>query len=134
MGKTENITNSEMIVMKVIWKEKKCTAAKIIEEVSKNSEWHFRTIKTLLRNLVSKKMVGYFIDEYDSRVYHYYPLIEEEEYLKEERKNFASMYYSGNISAVVAGFLKDTKMSKYEVQELKRILNGCLDNKKDDDN
>lgn len=132
MSKIENITNAEMIIMKVIWKEKKCTAAKIIDEVSKNSEWHFRTMKTLLRNLVSKKMVGYIIDEYDSRIYHYYPLVEEEVYLKQERENFAHMYYNDNVGAVVAGFLKDTKMSKYEIQELKRILNGCIDNKKDE--
>lgn len=132
MNKEENITNSEMVIMKVIWTEKKCTAAKVIDEVSKNSDWHFRTIKTLLRNLVSKNMVGYLVDEYDSRIYHYYPLINEEDYLKKERENFTQVYYNGNVSATVASFLKDSKMSKREVQELKRLLNGCLNNEKDE--
>ena len=132
MDKTENITNSEMVVMKVVWKEQQCTAAKIIEEVSKNSKWHFRTIKTLLRNLTSKKIIGYIIDERDSRIYHYYPLIKEEEYLQQERQHFVDMYYNGNISNTVASFLKDTKLSKYEAQELKRLLNDCIDNKKNE--
>ncbi|OPJ62886.1 BlaI/MecI/CopY family transcriptional regulator [Clostridium oryzae] len=130
MNKTENITDSEIIVMKVIWKKERCTAAKIIAEVSKNSDWHFRTIKTLLRNLVKKEVVGYDIDEHDSRIYHYFPLISEEDYLRQERENFTDLYYDGNVGAVVAGFLKDTKLSKYELQDLKRILNNCLGGEK----
>ncbi len=129
MDKSESITSSEIVIMKVIWKEQQCTAAKIIEEVSKNSKWHYRTIKTLLRNLVSKRMVGFIIDEKDSRIYHYYPLIKEEEYLQRERRSFVDMYYNGNIGSTVASFLKDTKLSKNEAQELKRLLNNCIDNK-----
>ncbi|MDQ0177776.1 BlaI/MecI/CopY family transcriptional regulator [Bacillus chungangensis] len=126
---TRNITNSEMVVMKVVWKKKTCTAAAIVDEVSKNSKWHFRTIKTLLRNLVNKKIVGYTIDENDSRVYHYFPLVKEEDYLRLERQQFVDMYYDGNISTMVASFLKDAKISKNDVKELKEVLERCIEKK-----
>lgn len=128
MGKEKNITNSEIIVMKVIWKEKDCTAAEIVDEVSKNSAWHYRTIKTLLRNLVGKGFAGYNVDEHDSRIYHYYPIVSEEEYLKQEREHFVDVYYDGKVSTMIAGFLKDSKISKSEIKELKQMLNMCNDN------
>ncbi|MEK3914218.1 BlaI/MecI/CopY family transcriptional regulator [Paenibacillus sp. FSL H7-0331] len=69
INKDNRISLSELIVMKEIWKELRCTAAVIVENISLRSVWHFRTIKALLRNLVNKKMVGFTVDEHDSRVY-----------------------------------------------------------------
>ncbi|MNI30915.1 Methicillin resistance regulatory protein MecI [compost metagenome] len=113
--------------MKVMWKEQSCTAAIIVDQISKQSNWHFRTIKTLLRNLVNKKIIGFTVDEHDSRVYHYYPLIQEEEYLRQERGQFLDLYYDGNMSTLLVGFLKDKKVSKHEAKELRNLLNQSLD-------
>jgi len=123
MNKEKPITPSELLVMKAIWKEGSCTAAVIVDRISRQSEWHFRTIKTLLRNLVNKKMVGYKVDDHDSRVYHYYPLIQEESYLRQEREQFLNLYYEGNRSTLLAGFLKDGGISETEAKKLREILN-----------
>lgn len=120
--KDKRITPSELVVMKVLWKENKCTASAIVDKVSKQANWHFRTIKTLLRNLVSKQFVGYTVDEHDSRIYYYFPLVAEEDYLRQERQQFLDMYYGGNRSALLVGFLKDGSLSVREAEDLKRML------------
>lgn len=108
--------------MKVLWKEGKCSASIIIDIVSKEAEWHFRTIKTLLRNLVRKQFVGFQVDAHDSRIYYYFPLIEEEAYLRQERQQFLDMYYDGNRHSLLAGFLQDGGLSPREAEMLKRML------------
>ncbi|TNJ68091.1 BlaI/MecI/CopY family transcriptional regulator [Paenibacillus hemerocallicola] len=122
-GKDRLITPSELIVMKVIWKEQPCTASQIVDRISKRSDWHFRTIKTLLRNLVAKQAVGYRVDAHDSRVYHYYALVQEEDYLKQEREQFLKLYYDGSLSTLLTGFLKDGSMTPEEAGQLRSLLN-----------
>jgi BlaI family transcriptional regulator, penicillinase repressor len=131
MNKEKAISPAELVVMKVIWKEQSCTASVIVDKISLESAWHFRTIKTLLRNLVSKELVGYTVDERDSRIYHYYPLIKEEDYLRRERKQFLETFYNGNMGNMLVGFLKDSRISKSEAQELRNLLNECSGDGKD---
>lgn len=125
--KDKRIAPSELVVMKVLWKENRCTASDIVDKVSKQSNWHFRTIKTLLRNLVNKQFVGYTVDERDSRIYYYFPLVAEEDYLRQERQQFLDMYYGGNRSALLVGFLKDGNLSARETEELRRMLTDETD-------
>ncbi|WP_019534609.1 BlaI/MecI/CopY family transcriptional regulator [Paenibacillus ginsengihumi] len=125
--KDKRIAPSELVVMKVLWKENRCTASDIVDKVSKQSNWHFRTIKTLLRNLVNKQFVGYTVDERDSRIYYYFPLVAEEDYLRQERQQFLDMYYGGNRSALLVGFLKDGNLSAREAEELRRMLTDETD-------
>jgi BlaI family penicillinase repressor len=122
MTKDYRIPPSELTVMKVIWNKQQCTASQIIDEISKSSNWHFRTIKTLLRNLVNKQLVGYLVDDKDSRIYHYYPLIQEEDYLKQERQQFLDLYYEGDIGTMLVGFLQDKGISSSEVNRLTDLL------------
>lgn len=122
MNKDYRIPPSELAVMKVIWNKQQCTASQIVDEISKSSKWHFRTIKTLLRNLVNKQLVGYSVDIKDSRIYHYYPLIQEEAYLKQERQQFLDLYYEGDVGTMLVGFLQDTGISSREVKRLTDLL------------
>lgn len=120
--KTQSISPAELVVMKVLWKEGRCTASIIIDIVSKEADWHFRTIKTLLRNLVRKQFAGFQVDAHDSRIYYYFPLIEEEAYLRQERQQFLDLYYDGNRHSLLAGFLQDGGLSPREAEMLKRLL------------
>lgn len=119
--KAQSISPSELVVMKVLWKERNCTASVIIDQVSMEAEWHFRTIKTLLRNLVRKQFAGFKVDEHDSRIYYYFPLIEEEAYLRQERQQFLDMYYNGNRHSLLAGFLQDGGLSRAR----RKCSNNC---------
>lgn len=62
------------------------------------------------------------MDEHDSRIYYYFPLIEEEAYLRQERQQFLDLYYDGNRHSLLAGFLQDGGLSPREAEVLKRLL------------
>ncbi|CAH0120848.1 MULTISPECIES: BlaI/MecI/CopY family transcriptional regulator [unclassified Paenibacillus] len=117
-----HITTSELSVMKVLWKEQRCTASVIVEQIERHKRWHFRTIKSLLRNLVKRGLVGFEADRRDSRIYHYFPLISEEAYLAQEREHFLELYYDGNIGAMLNGFLKDRQNSPEDLEDMQKLL------------
>lgn len=113
---------SELIVMKVLWKEGRCSARVIVDQVAKQSDWHFRTVKTLLRKLVDKGFVDYTVDTQDARIYYYAPVVSEQHYLQQERQQFLQMYYGGDKSALLAGFLKDGGLTADEAEQLRQML------------
>jgi len=121
-GKERSISRSELVVMKVLWKEGRCPASRVVDQIAKQSDWHFRTVKTLLRNLVAKGFVGYEVDEQDSRIYYYMPLIAEGQYLQQERQQFLHLYYGGDRSSLLAGFLQDGELSTADAEKLRRML------------
>lgn len=120
--KKYSITTAELTVMKVLWEQQRCTAAVIIEQIGKHRPWHFRTIKTLLRNLVAKELVVFEVDSRDSRLYHYSPLISEETYLSQEREHFLELHYDGDFGALLNSFLKDKLSSTEEAEAMRELL------------
>ncbi|WP_018751209.1 BlaI/MecI/CopY family transcriptional regulator [Paenibacillus sanguinis] len=120
--KEKSMSPSELIVMKVLWKEGRSSARVIVDQVAKQSDWHFRTVKTLLRKLVAKGFVDYTVDAQDARIYYYAPIVSEQQYLQQERQQFLQMYYDGDKSALLAGFLKDGGLTSAEAERLRQML------------
>jgi len=58
MGAIKRVSEAEWIVMKIVWKEFPLTAADIIKRLDGKSQWHPKTVKTLLHRLVGKKVLG----------------------------------------------------------------------------
>ena len=51
------ISDAEWIVMRVIWRLGKATAAEAIAELAPSEKWSHRTIRTLLGRLVEKGVI-----------------------------------------------------------------------------
>ena len=109
----QNISESELEVMKVLWKVKEATSAEIIENLKDKSEWKPKTIQTLITRLVSKDFI---------KAYIYSPNISEHEYKNYASKSYLEKLYNGSINKMVLSFVKDNKLSKAEIEELKDIL------------
>ncbi|MCT4594224.1 MAG: BlaI/MecI/CopY family transcriptional regulator [Anaeromicrobium sp.] len=113
------ISDSEWKIMKVLWNENPKTATEIMEELEKETNWKPTTVKTLLSRLVKKEAITY---ENKNRKYYYTPLIGEEQCVIEESKSFLQRVYNGGVKSLVANFLHMEKLSKEDVEELKKIL------------
>lgn len=114
------ITDSEWIVMKVLWEESPLLSRDIIKRVGERSTWNNKTIETLLRRLVDKGAVGFnFIN---SKVREYFPLISHEECEKVESETFLKKVYDGSVSMLIAGLLKHQKVSQEELEKLKKLI------------
>jgi len=113
------ISESEQLVMKIIWSENPATANHIVEALSKTTTWKPKTIKTLLNRLVNKGALGY---KKSGREYHYYPLIEEDVFVKAESRSFLKRVFGGSMKPMLATMVENEDLSSEDIQELKRIL------------
>lgn len=120
MDAISKISDAEWEIMKIIWKKPNCTAMYIIEQLKDSKEWKPKTIKTLIRRLVDKNIIGY---EQYGREYKYYSLVNEEECRKTESVSFLQKVYSGSLKAMVLNFIEEDNLSKEDIQDLKSILN-----------
>lgn len=114
------ITDSEWVVMKVLWEKSPLLNRDIIKSVSERSTWNNKTIDTLLRRLVDKGAVGYNL--INSKVREYFPLVSLEECEKVESETFLKKVYDGSVSMLIAGLLKHQKVSKEELEKLRELI------------
>ena len=115
----KKISDSEWVVMRIIWENHPITASEIIDRLKSVSTWNAKTIHTLIKRLVNKEFLRVGREE---TYYRYYPLVSEEEYTKQETKSFLNKVYNGSLNVMVANFLKAQKLTKEEIEELQQIL------------
>lgn len=119
MKSMPKISESEWLVMREIWGEYPITANGVVDALSEKATWSPKTIKTLLTRLVKKGAVGF---ETGGREYHYYPLIEEAVFVKEESRSFLKRVFGGTIKPMLATLVESEDLSAEDIEELKRIL------------
>ena len=113
-----SISESEWVVMKIIWNEPPKTLQDILSDL-KHTAWSTTTIQTYLARLVKK---GALTTTRQGKGYLYYPAIEESECQLAESKSFLSRVYDGSLSQMVKGFVKSGSLSEDELNELKQLI------------
>lgn len=113
------ISDGEYEIMKIIWKTHPVKSQKIIEQVDADNNWSEKTIKTMINRLLKKEAIGY---KKDGKSYLYYPLIKESDYRRIENQSFLQRVYNGSLNTMFTHFIKDMKLSKEELDELKKLL------------
>lgn len=115
----KTISDSEFEVMKIIWSKPGVYANEIINVLKETTDWTPQTIKTLINRLLKKEVIDY---RKEGRQYAYFSLIDEEDYLKKESRSFIKKFYNNSISQVVNHFVEDRKVSKDEIDALRKLL------------
>ena len=113
------ISETEFEVMKIVWKYAPINTNEITEKLTLTTSWSPKTIQTLIKRLVSKKALSY---EKQSRAFVYTPLVQEDEYIRQESNSFLKRYYNGNLSSMLASYLEDDKLSSTEIDNLRHLL------------
>ena len=120
MKKLPKISAAEWEVMKVLWDQPPLVAGQIVELLSSQKDWNHRTIKTLLARLVKKGALAY---RAEAKRYFYAAKIKKEDVISYESQSFLDRVFDGVTMPMLAHFVKTTKMSPEEIQQLKAILN-----------
>lgn len=121
-------SETEWLVMKVIWNaEGDIIASEIIQNLKGTLDVTARTIRVLINRLLSKGVIGYKVDEKDSRVYHYYALKTKEECLSEKQNRFVRNYFGGNSTLAVASFIEKSRLSREQLSELEQLVEKLKD-------
>lgn len=119
MKKLPKISESEWLVMRVLWSKGPLTANEVVKELTGKTKWKPKTIKTLITRLMKKGAVKF---EKEGRKYRYYPAVSQAECVRMERRSFVRRVYGGTTRPMLAAFLEDAKLSAEDISELRKIL------------
>ena len=120
-AKSPVIPEAEWKVMRVLWRKSPLSAYDIIQELAKDEKWHPNTIKTMLARLVRKKAVT--ARKYKN-LFLYEPAISENECIAAESDSFLARWFDGALQPLLVHFAKNKRLTKEDLDELRRILEG----------
>ena len=119
-NKIPQISEAELEVMKILWVVEQATSSQIIDRLTETTEWKPKTIQTLISRLVAKGAIK--PESTGSKAFLYLPLVGEDEYRALASKSFLQKVFDGSLNLMVASFIKEEKMTKEEIESLKRLL------------
>lgn len=115
----ERISDSELEIMKLLWKsEEALTSTEIREQLQRSMGWEATTVKTLISRLVNKKAV---LQE-KRKVFYYSPLISEKEYNNWATGRLIDRLYKGSASALVAALVDSKGLTDSDIAELRALF------------
>jgi len=113
------ISEAESIVMDVLWRRHPLGAEGVVAALAESRQWQEPTIKTLLNRLLNK---GAIAAEKDGRRYLYTPVLKREDWLIDESESLLDRLFGGRVAPLVAHFSQHRKLSRRDVDELRRLL------------
>lgn len=113
------ISESESVVMEVLWQEAPLSSAEVAERVAPKEDWSPKTVRTLLDRLVRKEAVA---REKSGRVYVFRPVIEREEWIREKAGDLVERHLEGRLAPLVAAFAEQEKLSEADRREILKML------------
>lgn len=119
MANACRISDAEWLVMKVLWQESQLTASVVIEGLKDEIDWSPKTIQTLIARLVKKGALGV---NREAGLNQYFPLVSQEDCMREETNSFLQKVYGGSLHLLLANFVNDDNLSPKEIMELRSLL------------
>lgn len=116
MGTNERISESEWMLMELLWQGEK-TQPQLAELLGK--KWNKNTVHTFLSRLCAK---GFLEVDRERSPHVYRAVVSREACERQERQSFLQRVYQGNVGNMVASFVKDRQLTEKEAQELRRLL------------
>lgn len=118
------ISEAESSVMGVLWEGSPRTAEDVVAALRDRQAWQEATVKSLLNRLLKK---GAIRAEKDGRRFLYSPVLTREEWVAGESTGLVDRLFGGRIAPLVAHFGQHRKLSKEDVEELQRLIEGLRD-------
>lgn len=126
MNNDISITDSEWLVLKVLWENSPQTLPQIAEKLSYTG-WSISTIQTFLARLVKKSAVS---TKKQGKGFLYYPAVKEEDCQLVQARRFIDRVYDGSLSSMVMGVLKSGSLTREEFERLKKLVEDFERSKK----
>lgn len=119
----EEITPGEWQIMEILWAcREPLTSSEVYKRIQGAADMSQRMVRVLMNRLNQKNILGYTVDERDSRVYHYFVQKSREECVKEKSRKFVDSYFSGNGTNAMVALLQSFAPTDDQIKELEEIL------------
>lgn len=127
MPKSPQLSDAEWQVMKALWEQAPISVNDLCSRLTPTTEWHPKTIRTMLIRLARKRVVG---TRTRDGVYHYYPLVSREECTHYAAQSFIDRVFDGALTPMVAHFARRHPLTADEKRELRKLLADSATGKK----
>lgn len=119
-----SITDAELALMRVLWKESPLNARDITERLESEKDWHRKTVNTLLSRLEKKGVIR--VSRVDG-VKQFSPMVEKEAYARMATSQFVDQLFDGDIAPLVASFAGSRRLDADQIKELQGIIQDLTD-------
>lgn len=120
------ISEAESVVMEVLWRGSPRSSEEVIAELSRDQDWQVSTIKTLLGRLVRKGAVH---ASKDGRRFSYSPVLTRETWVQGQSSSLLERVFDGRLAPLVAHLTQTRTLSRKDIADVKRLLEGLDDGK-----
>lgn len=114
-----SVSEAESLVLETLWRTGATPAEGVIAALASERSWQASTIKTLLSRLLKK---GAIRARKDGRRYVYSAVLTREQWLSTESEGLLDRLFGGRVAPFVAHFSKHRKLSKRDIEELRRLI------------
>jgi len=112
------LTDSEEVIMEMLWEKEKLFMKEILESYPEPKPAS-TTVATLLKRMQNKDLVGYTLFG-NSR--EYFPKVKKSEYFKEEMTSMIDRFFNSSVTQFASFFTSNTKLTQKQLKELREII------------
>ncbi len=121
--KSGRLTDSELEVMQVVWQLDGATVRQVHEVLSERRQVAYTTVMTMMNILEEKEYLRRSSKE--GRAYVYEPVRPKGEVIASMVDDFVAKVFDGSARPLVAGLVRQKKLSKRDLEEIARIIEGA---------
>ncbi len=109
----------QLLIMQVLWDKRRATAREITDAINASEPIAHSTVQTLLRGLEQKGAIAH---EAEGRTFVFLPLIAEDKFRSSATRELLERVFGGNVGTLVAHLLKNEKVSRAEIDEIRKLI------------
>jgi BlaI family transcriptional regulator, penicillinase repressor len=109
----------QLLIMQVLWNKRRATAREITDAINAAEPIAHSTVQTLLRGLEEKGSISH---EAEGRTFVFFPLVAEDKFKRTATRDLIERVFGGNAGMLVTHLLKNEKVSREEVDEIRKLI------------
>lgn len=117
------LSENEWYIMQILWENSSATLRELCDSLKDSKGWTKHAISSFLKRMQEK---GAITADESGNVKRYLPLWDKEETILEETHSIMDRVYQGNLLLMVSNAVKEQKLTKEEIDELRNMLD-CMD-------
>ena len=119
MKYNSGLSENEWYIMQVLWEKSSASLRELCDALSGSKGWTKHAISSFLKRMLEKGAIS--VDE-SGKVKNYIPLWNKEETILEKTQSIMERVYKGDLLLMVSNAVKEQKLTKEEIEELKNML------------
>lgn len=121
MKYNSGLSENEWYIMQVLWEKSSASLRELCDALSESKGWTKHAISSFLKRMLEKGAIS--VDE-SGKVKKYIAVWNKDETILEETQSIMERVYRGNLLLLVSNVVKEQKMTKEEIEELKSMLDS----------